>query len=47
MRSQAKAAGGWWDTEKPLWFVRHGKIAGGPLEKLMPVDETKTRVKNE
>ncbi len=33
MRQQAKAAGGRWNPEKRLWFVRYGKIAGTPLEK--------------
>ena len=33
MRFQAKAAGGRWNPEKRLWFVKYGKIAGTPLEK--------------
>lgn len=31
-RSQAKTAGGRWNPEKQLWFAKHGKIAGTPLE---------------
>jgi hypothetical protein len=27
-RLQAKAAGGRWNPEKQLWFVKYGKIAG-------------------
>ena len=38
MRSQAKAAGGRWNPEKRLWFVKYGKIAGTPLEKHIQVD---------
>ena len=38
MRQQAKAAGGRWNPEKRLWFVKYGKIAGTPLEKHIPVD---------
>ncbi len=38
MRSQAKAAGGRWDPEKKLWFVKFGKIEGTPLEKHIYVD---------
>ena len=38
MRSQAKAAGGRWNPEKKLWFVKYGKIAGTALEKHIYVD---------
>jgi hypothetical protein len=38
MRQQAKAAGGWWNPERKLWFVKYGKIAGTPLEKHIQVD---------
>ena len=38
MRSQAKAAGGRWNPEKRLWFVKYGKIAGSALEKHIYVD---------
>ena len=38
MRSQAKAAGGRWNPEKKLWFVKYAKIAGTPLEKHIYVD---------
>lgn len=39
-RSQAKVAGGRWDPEKKLWFVKYGKIAGTPLEKHIQVDSS-------
>lgn len=38
MRAQAKAAGGRWNPEKRLWFVKYGKIAGTSLEKHIYVD---------
>ena len=38
-RLQAKAAGGRWDSEKKLWFVKYGKIADTPLEKHIQVDD--------
>ena len=38
MRSRARAAGGRWNPEKQLWFVKYGKIAGTALEKHIPVD---------
>ena len=38
MRQQAKAAGGRWNPEKRLWFVKYGKIAGTALEKHIYVD---------
>jgi hypothetical protein len=38
IRSQAKAAGGRWNPEKQLWFVKYGKIAGTPLEKHIHID---------
>ena len=38
VRLQAKAAGGRWNPEKRLWFVKYGKIAGTPLEKHIQVD---------
>ena len=37
-RLQAKAAGGRWNPEKQLWFVKYGKIAGTSLEKHIQVD---------
>jgi hypothetical protein len=37
-RSQAKEAGGRWDREKRLWFVRYGNIVGTQLEKHIHVD---------
>ncbi len=38
MRQEAKAAGGRWNPEKRLWFVKYGRIAGTPLEKHIYVD---------
>jgi hypothetical protein len=38
MRFQAKAAGGRWNPEKQLWFVKYGKIAGTSLEKHIHID---------
>ena len=38
MRFQAKAAGGRWNPEKKLWFVKYGKIVGTPLEKHIQID---------
>ena len=38
MRSQAKAAGGRWNPEKRLWFVKYDKIVGTPLEKHIQAD---------
>ena len=38
MRQQAKAAGGRWDPEKRLWFVKYGKIAKTSLEKHIHID---------
>jgi hypothetical protein len=38
MRFQAKAAGGRWNPEKKLWFVKYDKIVGTPLEKHIQVD---------
>jgi hypothetical protein len=37
-RLQAKAAGGRWNPEKQLWFVKYGNIAGTPLEKHIHID---------
>ena len=38
MRFQAKAAGGRWNPEKRLWFVKYDKIVGTPLEKHIQTD---------
>jgi len=38
MRLHAKAAGGRWNPEKQLWFVKYGKIAGTSLEKHIHID---------
>ncbi len=40
MRLQVKAAGERWNPEKKLWFIKHGKIAGTPLEKHIHIDTT-------
>lgn len=40
LRAQAKAAGGKWNPEKLLWFVKYGKIAGTQLEKHIQIDES-------
>ncbi len=40
LRLQAKAAGGRWNPEKKLWFVKYGKIAGTPLEKHIHIDDS-------
>lgn len=37
-RSMAKAAGGKWNPEKQLWYIRYGNILGTPLEKHIHVD---------
>ena len=37
-RLLAKTAGGRWNPEKQLWFVKYGKIAGTQLEKHIRVD---------
>ena len=37
--AKAKAAGGRWNPEKQLWFVKYGRIAGTPLEKHIHIDE--------
>lgn len=39
-RLQAKAAGGRWNPEKQLWFVKYGKIVGTSLEKHIQVDDS-------
>lgn len=38
MRFQAKAAGGKWNPEKRLWFVKYDKIVGTPLERHIQAD---------
>jgi hypothetical protein len=38
MRAQAKTAGGRWNPEKKLWFVKYGEIVGTPLERHLYVD---------
>ena len=37
-RTMAKAAGGRWNPDQHLWFVRYGNIFGSPLEKHIQVD---------
>jgi hypothetical protein len=39
LRAQAKAAGGKWNPDKKLWFVKYGNIAGTALEKHIQVDD--------
>ena len=39
LRTKAKAAGGRWNPDKRLWFVKYGKIVGTMLEKYIQVDE--------
>lgn len=39
LRAKAKTAGGRWNPEKQLWFVRYGNIVGTSLEKHIQVDE--------
>jgi len=41
LQEQAKAAGGRWDRNKQLWFVRYGCIAGTKLEKLIVLETKK------
>jgi hypothetical protein len=38
LRKKVKEAGGRWQPEKRLWYVRYGGIAGTPLEKHIYVD---------
>lgn len=38
LRIMAKAAGGRWNPERQLWFVKYGKIAGGLLENHIHVE---------
>jgi hypothetical protein len=38
IRNKAKSAGGRWNPEKKLWFVRYGNVAGTELEKYIDVD---------
>jgi len=40
LRAKAKSAGGRWNPEKQLWFVKYGRISGTPLEKHIHIDET-------
>jgi len=37
-----KAAGGRWNPDEQLWFVRYGEIAGTPLEKHIHLDANRT-----
>ena len=43
LRAKVKAAGGKWQPEEQLWYVRYDAIAGGPLEKHIHVDTPKKR----
>ena len=40
LRAKAKAAGGRWNPEKQLWYVRYGQISGTILEKHIHIDES-------
>ena len=44
-KQMAKKAGGRWNREQRLWFIRYGKIKGMPLEKHIILDADE-RVKN-
>jgi len=39
LQVETKMAGGRWNPEKQLWFVKYGNIAGTKLEKHIQVDE--------
>jgi hypothetical protein len=39
LREKVKEAGGRWNPEKKLWYVRYGKISGTVLEKHIHIDE--------
>lgn len=39
LQAKAKAAGGRWNPEKQLWFVKYDKIVRTSLEKHIQVDE--------
>lgn len=41
-RTMAKAAGGKWNPDVHLWFVRYGNIVGTSLEKHIHVDANRT-----
>lgn len=43
LRTMVKAAGGRWNPEKQLWFVKYGSIAGGPLENHINIDKSKNQ----
>jgi len=38
LRAAIKAAGGRWNPDEQLWFVRYGNIAGTPMERHIPAD---------
>ena len=38
LRKLIKEAGGKWNPEQKLWYVRYGNIKGSPLEKHLYVD---------
>jgi hypothetical protein len=42
LRAMVKAAGGRWNPDEQLWFVRYGNIAGTQLERHIPVDANRT-----
>jgi hypothetical protein len=39
LQAKTKAAGGRWNPEKQLWFVKYGNIIGTQLEKHIQIDE--------
>jgi len=43
LRTLVKSAGGRWNPEVQLWFVKYGIIAGGPLENHIHVDRSTIR----
>jgi hypothetical protein len=43
LRAIVKAAGGRWNSDEVLWYVRYGSIVGSPLENYLAVDAFKLR----
>jgi hypothetical protein len=43
LRTMVKAAGGRWNPDVQLWFVKYGTIAGGPLENHIHIDRSINR----
>jgi hypothetical protein len=38
LRAMIKAAGGRWNPDERLWFVRYSNLEGTPLERHIPAD---------